>query len=77
MDIILLAVLLGAGQFAAHIPLSGLSDLLIPVGFAIIPDKGFKHLRDVPPGSLVLRSLGPPRRPTTDPTPLAATASGR
>ncbi|MBK6489697.1 MAG: SulP family inorganic anion transporter [Gemmatimonadetes bacterium] len=44
----LLAVLLGAGQFAAYIPLSVLAGLLIPVGVAIIDAKGFRHLRDVP-----------------------------
>ncbi len=46
--LLLLAVLLGAGQFAAYIPLSVLAGLLIPVGFAIIDYKGLKHLRDVP-----------------------------
>lgn len=44
----LLAVLLGAGQFAAYIPLSVLAGLLIPVGFAIIDYRGFQHLREVP-----------------------------
>ena len=46
--LLLLAVLLGAGQFAAYIPLSVLAGLLIPVGFAIIDYKGLRHLRDVP-----------------------------
>jgi SulP family sulfate permease len=55
----LLAVLLGAGQFAAYIPLSVLAGLLIPVGVAIIDAKGFRHLRDVPRAdSLVLVVLG-------------------
>ena len=51
---LLLAVLLGAGQFAAYIPLSVLAGLLIPVGFAIIDYKGFKHLRDVPRADAVV-----------------------
>ncbi len=46
--LLLLAVLLWAGQFAAYIPLSVLAGLLIPVGFAIIDYKGLRHLRDVP-----------------------------
>jgi SulP family sulfate permease len=46
--LLLLAVLLGAGQFAAYIPLSVLAGLLIPVGLAIIDYKGFRHLRAVP-----------------------------
>lgn len=46
--LLLLAVLLGAGRFAAYIPLSVLAGLLIPVGFAIIDYKGLRHLRDVP-----------------------------
>lgn len=43
-----LAVLLGAGALAAHIPLSVLAGLLISVGVAIIDYKGIKHLRHVP-----------------------------
>lgn len=43
-----LAVLLGAGTLAAHIPLSVLAGLLISVGVAIIDYKGIKHLRHVP-----------------------------
>lgn len=52
--LLLLAVLLGAGQFAAYIPLSVLAGLLIPVGFAIIDYKGFRHLRDVPRADAVV-----------------------
>lgn len=44
----LLAVLLGLGTLAAHIPLAVLAGLLIPVGFKIIDFKGLKHLRKVP-----------------------------
>ncbi|MFT5355797.1 MAG: SulP family sulfate permease [Polyangiales bacterium] len=43
-----LAVLLGAGALAAHIPLSVLAGLLISVGVAIVDYKGIKHLRHVP-----------------------------
>lgn len=44
----LLVVLLGAGRFAAFIPIPVLAGLLIPVGFNIIDWKAFKHLRLVP-----------------------------
>jgi SulP family sulfate permease len=44
----LLAVLLGLGQLAAHIPLCVLAGLLIPIGFKIVDFKGLKHLRKVP-----------------------------
>ncbi|RNC89742.1 MAG: SulP family inorganic anion transporter [Allomuricauda sp.] len=44
----LLAVLLGLGSLAAHIPLAVLAGLLIPIGFKIIDFKGLKHLRSVP-----------------------------
>jgi len=44
----LLAVLLGLGTLAAHIPLAVLAGLLIPVGFKIIDFKGLKHLKVVP-----------------------------
>lgn len=44
----LLTVLLGLGSLAAHIPLSVLAGLLIPIGFKIIDFKGFKHLLVIP-----------------------------
>jgi SulP family sulfate permease len=44
----LLAVLLGLGQMAAHIPLCVLAGLLIPIGFKIVDFKGFKHILKVP-----------------------------
>ncbi|MEL6659373.1 MAG: SulP family inorganic anion transporter [Bacteroidota bacterium] len=46
--IFLLAVLLGLGTLAAHIPLCVLAGLLIPIGFKIIDVKGLKHLLKVP-----------------------------
>jgi SulP family sulfate permease len=46
--IFLLAVLLGLGQLAAHIPLCVLAGLLIPIGFKIVDFKGLKHLLKVP-----------------------------
>jgi SulP family sulfate permease len=46
--LVLLAVLLGLGSLAAHIPLAVLAGLLIPIGFKIIDFKGFKHLLVVP-----------------------------
>lgn len=44
----LLAVLLGLGTLASHIPLCVLAGLLIPIGFKIIDFKGLKHLLKVP-----------------------------
>ncbi len=50
----LLAVLLGAGQLAAFIPLTVLAGILIPIGFGIIDYKGLKHLRHVPRADAVV-----------------------
>ena len=50
----LLAVLLGLGQLAAYIPLSVLAGILIPIGFAIIDKKGFRHLTRVPRADAVV-----------------------
>jgi SulP family sulfate permease len=47
-SIILLLVLMGAGKYAAIIPLSVLAGILITVGISIIDYKGLKHLLDVP-----------------------------
>jgi sulfate permease, SulP family len=44
----LLIVLLGAGQYAAEIPLSVLAGILIPIGLAIVDYKGLRALRYVP-----------------------------
>ncbi|MFN2273301.1 MAG: SulP family inorganic anion transporter [Anaerolineales bacterium] len=46
--VLLLIVLLGAGQYAALVPLSVLAGILIPIGLAIVDYKGLRHLRDVP-----------------------------
>lgn len=46
--VILLAILLGMGKFAAYIPLSVLAGVLITVGIGIIDYKGLRHLRQVP-----------------------------
>ncbi|MEJ2601179.1 MAG: SulP family inorganic anion transporter [Anaerolineales bacterium] len=46
--IFLLVVLLGAGQYAALIPLSVLAGILIPIGMGIIDYKGLRDLRFVP-----------------------------
>jgi len=50
----LLAVLLGAGQLAAFIPLAVLAGILIPIGFAIIDKRGLKHLLHVPRADAVV-----------------------
>jgi SulP family sulfate permease len=53
--VFLLAVLLGLGKLAAHIPLCVLAGLLIPIGFKIVDFKGLKHLLKVPrPDAIVL-----------------------
>ncbi|MBN2471990.1 MAG: SulP family inorganic anion transporter [Anaerolineae bacterium] len=44
----LLVVLLGAGQYAALVPLSVLAGILIPIGLAIVDYKGIRNLRHVP-----------------------------
>jgi sulfate permease, SulP family len=46
--LVLLAVLLGLGSLAAHIPLAVLAGLLIPIGFKIIDFRGLKHIAVVP-----------------------------
>ncbi|MFS4483471.1 SulP family inorganic anion transporter [Hyunsoonleella sp. 2307UL5-6] len=53
----LLAVLLGLGQLAAHIPLCVLAGLLIPIGFKIIDFKGLKHLLKVPRADAIVLVL--------------------
>ncbi|WP_282042762.1 SulP family inorganic anion transporter [Winogradskyella flava] len=50
----LLAVLLGLGTLAAHIPLCVLAGLLIPIAFKIIDVKGLKHLLAVPRADAVV-----------------------
>jgi len=46
--LLLLIVLLGAGQYAALVPLSVLAGILIPIGIGIIDYKGLRDLRYVP-----------------------------
>nr|WP_297917220.1 SulP family inorganic anion transporter [uncultured Allomuricauda sp.] len=55
--VFLLAVLLGLGQLAAHIPLAVLAGLLIPIGFKIVDFKGLKHLTKVPRADAVVLVL--------------------
>jgi SulP family sulfate permease len=50
----LLAVLLGLGSLAAHIPLAVLAGILIPIGFKIVDTKGLKHLTSVPRADAVV-----------------------
>lgn len=52
--VLLLGVLLGLGQLAAHIPLCVLAGLLIPIGFKIVDFKGLKHLAKVPRADAVV-----------------------
>ena len=46
--LVLLAILLGLGQYAALIPKSVLAGILITVGIGILDYKGFKHINKVP-----------------------------
>ncbi|MGD8732419.1 MAG: SulP family inorganic anion transporter [Anaerolineales bacterium] len=46
--VLLLIVLLGAGQYVSFVPLSVLAGILIPIGLAIVDYKGIRHLRHVP-----------------------------
>ncbi|BAV95159.1 sulfate permease [Ichthyobacterium seriolicida] len=45
---LLLAILLGLGKYAAYIPLSVLSGILITVGLGILDYKGLRHILKVP-----------------------------
>jgi SulP family sulfate permease len=46
--VVLLLVLLGAGQYAAEIPLAVLAGILITVGIGIVDYKGIRHVAKVP-----------------------------
>ena len=46
--LILIIILLGAGEYAKLIPLPVLAGILITVGIGIIDYKGIKHIKDVP-----------------------------
>jgi SulP family sulfate permease len=50
----LLIVLLGAGAYAAMIPLPVLAGILITVGLGIIDYKGLRHIKDVPRSEAVI-----------------------
>lgn len=53
--LLLVAILLGLGQYAAFIPLSVLAGILITVGIGIIDYKGLRHLVRVPrPDAIIL-----------------------
>ena len=52
--LLLVAILLGLGKFAAHIPMSVLAGILITVGIGIIDYKGLRHLKRVPRADAVI-----------------------
>ena len=54
---LLLGILLGLGKYAAYIPLSVLSGILITVGIGIIDYKGLNHLRVVPRADAIVLVL--------------------
>ena len=45
---LLLAILLGLGNYAQEIPIPVLAGILITVGIGIIDYKGFRHIKSVP-----------------------------
>ncbi len=53
-SLVLLAVLLGLGQYAAVIPKAVLAGILITVGIGILDYKGIAHLRKVPVSDAVI-----------------------
>ncbi len=53
-SLVLLVVLLGAGEYAKLIPLPVLAGILITVGIGIIDYKGIKHLASVPKSDAVV-----------------------
>jgi SulP family sulfate permease len=53
-SVVLLVVLLGAGEYAKLIPLPVLAGILITVGIGIIDYKGIKHLAQVPRSDAVV-----------------------
>ena len=54
-SLLLLFILLGAGEYAAQIPLAVLAGILITVGIGIIDYKGFQHIPHVPrPDAVVM-----------------------
>jgi sulfate permease, SulP family len=54
---LLMFILLGAGVYAAQIPLSVLAGILITVGIGIIDYKGFRHIPHVPKADAVVMIL--------------------
>ncbi|HHG86333.1 MAG TPA: SulP family inorganic anion transporter, partial [Bacteroidetes bacterium] len=52
--LLLVAILLGLGKYAAFIPLSVLAGILITVGIGIIDYKGLRHLKRVPRADAVV-----------------------
>jgi SulP family sulfate permease len=52
--LLLLIVLLGAGRYAAFVPLSVLAGILIPIGMGIIDYKGLRDLRHVPRADAII-----------------------
>lgn len=56
-SVLLLVVLLGAGEYARLIPLPVLAGILITVGLGIIDYKGLKHLTKVPRADAVVMLL--------------------
>jgi SulP family sulfate permease len=56
-SLLLLFILLGAGVYAAQIPLAVLAGILITVGIGIIDYKGFRHIPHVPRADAVVMIL--------------------
>lgn len=52
--LLLMAILLGLGKYAAYIPMSVLAGILITVGIGIMDYKGLRHLRRVPRADAII-----------------------
>lgn len=55
--IVLLAILMGLGVYAARIPIPVLAGILITVGIGIIDYKGLRHIRNIPRADAVVMVL--------------------
>ena len=56
-SIVLIVVLLGAGEYAKLIPLPVLAGILVSVGIGIIDYKGLKHIKNIPRADAVVMIL--------------------
>jgi len=55
--VVLLVILLGAGVYAAQIPLAVLAGILITVGIGIIDYKGIRHVKHIPRADAIVMGM--------------------